>query len=185
MEPTGQRFGSRTPAASLWATLACAVLAAVLSIGPLTMPTPALAQEPEGERAPSASPGPSSAVARSPTRTSATVSLSAASGPEGDSGVTWLTFVLQVTGSFDGTISGIYQTRGLGEGYPPGHSAATASPGIDYGTTKGSFSFSRSGDTEYIDVPVYGDTDVEPDEFFYLQILSIDSSATCTTRAPS
>ncbi len=93
---------------------------------------------------------------------------------EGDSGGNSLTFVMSVSGVLDGPISGIYMTRGAGEGQPPGKPPATATPGIDYRSTSGSFNLGFSGDMEFIDVSVYGDTTVEPDEFFYLDIRSTD-----------
>jgi Ca2+-binding RTX toxin-like protein len=104
----------------------------------------------------------------------ATMTLSPASGIEGDSGTNTLIFTLSVSGYFDGTISGVYLTRGEGEGHPPGEPAATATPDLDYESTSGSFFFTGPGDQKTIRVSVYGDTLVEPDEFFYLQVRSMD-----------
>ena len=89
---------------------------------------------------------------------------------------------MSVSGVLDGPIGGIYMTRGAGEGHPPGEPPATATPGVDYESTAGSFNLAFSGDREYINVSVNGDTTVEPDEFFYLDIRSTDLVVVQTYR---
>ncbi|MDH3754486.1 MAG: fibronectin type III domain-containing protein [Acidimicrobiia bacterium] len=131
-------------------------------------PSGAILFEPQGDGNDAvASIGPESSDA------SATVTLSAAQGPEGNAGTNTFLFTLGISGSLDWPFAGVYRTRGAGEGDPrPPGPQATATPFDDYNSVFGSFSFSGPGQRVFA-VEVNGDTVVEPDEFFYFEISSL------------
>ncbi|BFM08769.1 Calx-beta domain-containing protein [Halioxenophilus aromaticivorans] len=94
------------------------------------------------------------------------ISVAGASITEGDSGQTNLVFTLTLSEAATGAVSVGYSTA-----------AGTAQDGIDYVAVSGSVSFAAGETYASISVPVVGDTEVEPDETFTLQ-LSNPSGAT-------
>lgn len=104
-----------------------------------------------------------SAVPQSP----ATLSLSSSSGHEGNQ----LTFVLRVSGYFDGVISGAVFSAGKGDGFADGGSFPTATPDVDYSYFRKSFHFYDPGE-EYLYVNTIEDDVVEPDEWFLMIVTS-------------
>jgi hypothetical protein len=97
-----------------------------------------------------------------------TLSLSSAAGPEGDVGTSLLHFTLSVSGSVIGVMEGVARTYGSED--DPYDPPATATSGVDYEYMNRHWSLTNANPTFDFYVAVIGDTEVEPDEFFYLQI---------------
>jgi hypothetical protein len=95
------------------------------------------------------------------------VSVGDTSAPEGNSGTT--TFQVPVTLSAPATQSNTV-TYSVSSG--------TALAGSDYQSTSGSVTFAPGQTTQYINVPVYGDTTLEPDETFTVKVTGVTGNAT-------
>lgn len=104
----------------------------------------------------------------------ATITLTGYQGFEGDTGTRSFTFSVSITGSISYPFTATYRTRGAGEGEPrPPGPLPTATPWSDYGSEMGSFNLNHSGDSRSFTVDVFGDIDVENDEFFWFEIQSL------------
>ena len=84
---------------------------------------------------------------------------------EADDGSTDAVFEVRLSRSYSGTLNFDYMTVN-----------GTAEAGSDYGATSGSLAFTAGQTIKTITVPVFGDTDVEPSEYFSL-IVTPDISA--------
>ena len=86
-----------------------------------------------------------------------TLSIANASTYEGNSGTTNLTFTATLSGPSGNPLSVYYSTMD-----------GTATAGSDYASTSGTLTFAAGQTTATITVPIYGDTNYEPDETFYV-----------------
>ncbi|MEE8602564.1 cell wall-binding repeat-containing protein [Euzebya tangerina] len=91
------------------------------------------------------------------------LSIAPSSVIEGDDGTVDLTFTVSLSGPAPGPgpVTADYATTdGSATGGP------SSGPGIDYRTSSGTVSIAAGSSSGTITVPVYGDTDIEPDETF-------------------
>jgi hypothetical protein len=96
----------------------------------------------------------------------ATLTTAAVSQDEGNSGSSNMVFTLQLTGQVAGGFSVDYQTV-----------AGTASAGQDYAAANGTLNFDGSlNPSRTVAVGIFGDTTVEPDETFSLNLTTASSS---------
>lgn len=98
-----------------------------------------------------------------------TVSVSGAAVNEGNSGTTNLRFTVTLSAASTGTVTVAYATAN-----------GTGTAGSDYNAASGTLTFAPGETSKTVDVVVRGDTTVEPDETFVLQ-LSSPSGATIAT----
>ena len=92
-----------------------------------------------------------------------TLSVSDVSQDEGDSGETDMTFTVTLSGNTDNLpVSAHYQTAD-----------GTASSGSDYDAVSGTLTFAPGETSKTIDVPVNGDTTIEADETFTLELSDV------------
>jgi hypothetical protein len=91
----------------------------------------------------------------------------AVSVAEGNSSTTNATFTVTLTPAINQTVTVNYATAN-----------GTATAGSDYQTTSGTLTFDPNQTTKTIDVPVNGDTLVEPDETFTLGLSGASANAT-------
>ncbi|MBV8516018.1 MAG: right-handed parallel beta-helix repeat-containing protein [Acidobacteria bacterium] len=88
-----------------------------------------------------------------------TVTIADASQAEGDSGSSNLSFAVTLSAPSEQTVTVSYATAN-----------GTATAGSDYTTTSGLLTFAPGVTAQTIDVPVIGDTNIEPDETLSLQL---------------
>ncbi|MCI0642854.1 MAG: S8 family serine peptidase [Gemmataceae bacterium] len=95
------------------------------------------------------------------------VSINDVSQVEGDSGTTNFVFTVSLSGPTSQAVTINYATAN-----------GTATAGEDYGSTSGPLTFSPGGPlTQTISVPVYGDTDCEPDQTFFVNLSDVTNAA--------
>ena len=87
---------------------------------------------------------------------------------EGNSGTTYANFTVTLSQSSTSTVTVSYATAN-----------GTATSGSDYGSTTGTLTFTAGQTSKTVSVPIYGDTTVESNETFYLNL----SGATNATIA--
>jgi hypothetical protein len=90
-------------------------------------------------------------------------SVSDAGGPEGDAGTSTLSFDITLGSAAFGTVVVSYSTAD-----------GSAVAGTDYVAKSGTVSFAPGELSKTVEVTVNGDTDVEPNEWFFLDITSSD-----------
>lgn len=103
------------------------------------------------------------------------LSVSGGAIVEGDSGTKSLAFTIRRTGATNTSVSAYYSTQN-GSAY--GTSSTSSSNYYDYRHTSGQVSFSSGSSTRTVYVPIFGDTKVENNEYFYLNLRSPSSGAT-------
>ena len=96
-----------------------------------------------------------------PTPTVPKLSISNATVNEGDSGTTNAAFTVSLSAASTSAVSVAFNT-----------SAGTATSGTDYTATSGTLAFAPGETSKVITVPVKGDTTVEGDETFYVNLVS-------------
>ena len=94
---------------------------------------------------------------------------SAVMHPEGDSGTTDFVFTVTKTGATDLTTTVNFATAN-GTTNPATGGAACGTVGVDYETQSGPLSFAPNETTKDITIKVCGDTTVEPDETFFVNL---------------
>jgi uncharacterized protein YhjY with autotransporter beta-barrel domain len=139
----------------------------------------------------SAGTGAASAASNSVAWALPTLSINDVSNSEGNSGTTTFTFAVTLSAPSAQPVTVNYATAN-----------GTAQAGSDYVASSGTLIFSPGQITQTLSVPVYGDTDVEPDETFVVNlsppqfatlgkslgvatILNDDSAAPTITLAPT
>lgn len=101
-----------------------------------------------------------------------TLSITGASVQEGNSGNTPATFVVRLSAPAAAVVTVDYQTA-----------AGTATAGVDYQTTQGTLTFTPGETQKTIVVPILGDSLVEPDETFAVQLSNPTTATLATSRA--
>ena len=89
---------------------------------------------------------------------------------EGNSGFTYFNFTVTLSSASSSTVTVSYATA-----------SGTAISGSDFSPRSGSLTFSAGQTSKTVQVPIYGDTAIEPNEIFYLNL----SGATNATIADS
>ncbi|QXW19640.1 autotransporter domain-containing protein [Comamonas aquatica] len=107
----------------------------------------------------SAGTGAASAASNSVTWALPTLSINDVSNSEGNSGTTTFTFTVTLSAPSAQPVTVNYATAN-----------GTAQAGSDYVASSGTLTFSPGQITQMLSVTVYGDTDVEPDETFFVNL---------------
>lgn len=94
------------------------------------------------------------------------VSVDSVSRTEGNSGVTYYTFTVSLSAAYDQPVTVSYATQD-----------GTAKAGGDYKATSGTLTFAAGQTTKTVTVAVYGDTQKEQDEYFYLRLTGTSGNA--------
>ncbi len=97
------------------------------------------------------------------------ISVNDASLAEGNSGTSYARFTISLSEASDQAVTVDYSFADS--------TVNSATNGIDYGAGSGTIPFAPGQTTRFLDVPVFGDTQIEPNEHFFLQLSNPTNAA--------